>query len=101
LYAPMDAPEPSPMASVFAPTPELRDESQRSMRPRSNTAASVSAAPPGFVEAVWQKSDVQYVDQLRRMGRVHVIQRREQYWATAIALFPNLQVLDGSKIPPR
>ncbi|KAJ1944121.1 Leucine-rich repeat protein [Linderina macrospora] len=111
MYAPAEVPSPeaatpvtAASSSVFGAQMEMVGASEGfrgGLRPRSDTTASAMSAPPqvGFVEAVWQKCDNKYVDLLKRTGRGHVIQRREQYWDLAIRLFPNLQVLDGSKVP--
>ncbi|KAJ2659635.1 Leucine-rich repeat protein, partial [Coemansia sp. RSA 1285] len=51
-------------------------------------------------EDAWLRNDHAYLASLKIGRQARLIQRRDDYWITAISLFPRLEELDGIKVGP-
>ncbi|KAJ2014656.1 Protein nud1, partial [Coemansia sp. S610] len=99
LYAP-PPPAASALDSVLSPqipsTSVMGESGLPSASPMSGGASACR-----FDEESWIRQDQAHVASLKLTRQTGLIQRRDNYWGLAVALFPRLEELDGIKAGSR
>ncbi|KAJ2493999.1 Leucine-rich repeat protein [Coemansia sp. RSA 2050] len=97
LYAP-PPPAATILDNVLSPQIPSTSVMGESGLPSVSSMSGGGASACRFDEESWVRQDQAHVASLKLTRQTGLIQRRDNYWSLAVALFPRLEELDGIKV---